>query len=192
MAKKCPFFPPCGAKSWGSGGAPPTNLILLRNQLAIGRARARRRGSRPRAPDGPPAPPPGPPAPLPGPLPGPHGGRLVGWLVVGVGVGRDWVLRRGYAVSQSAAQRREALNSDRFALCVLPSVVCPRCASPGGSRYRSHLLRDADRHRLLAIAHGTPMFPHSQCDVASFIRVFASRRSSLRCGLSLMLIVLRS
>ena len=32
MAKKCPFFPPCGAKSWGSGGAPPTNLILLRNQ----------------------------------------------------------------------------------------------------------------------------------------------------------------
>ena len=26
------FLPPCGAKLWGSGGAPPTNLILLRNQ----------------------------------------------------------------------------------------------------------------------------------------------------------------
>ena len=31
-AKKCTFLDPCGAKSWGSGGAPPTNLILLRNQ----------------------------------------------------------------------------------------------------------------------------------------------------------------
>ena len=28
------FFTPSGAKSWGSGGAPPTNLILLRNQCA--------------------------------------------------------------------------------------------------------------------------------------------------------------
>ena len=26
------FLGGCGAKSWGSGGAPPTNLILLRNQ----------------------------------------------------------------------------------------------------------------------------------------------------------------
>ena len=26
------FFGPCGAKSWGGGGAPPTTLILLRNQ----------------------------------------------------------------------------------------------------------------------------------------------------------------
>ena len=32
MAKNGAFFDPCGAKSWGSGGAPPTNLILLRNQ----------------------------------------------------------------------------------------------------------------------------------------------------------------
>ena len=30
--KKCPFLDPCGAKSRGSGGAPPTHLILLRNQ----------------------------------------------------------------------------------------------------------------------------------------------------------------
>jgi hypothetical protein len=30
--KKCPFFDPCGVKSRGSGGAPPTHLILLRNQ----------------------------------------------------------------------------------------------------------------------------------------------------------------
>ena len=32
MAKKWPFLAPCGAKSRGSGGAPPTHLILLRNQ----------------------------------------------------------------------------------------------------------------------------------------------------------------
>ena len=30
--KKWPFLGPCGAKSRGSGGAPPTHLILLRNQ----------------------------------------------------------------------------------------------------------------------------------------------------------------
>ena len=33
-AKNRQFLTPCGAKSWGSGGAPPTNLILLRNQCA--------------------------------------------------------------------------------------------------------------------------------------------------------------
>ena len=32
LAKNRQFLTPCGAKSWGSGGAPPTNLILLRNQ----------------------------------------------------------------------------------------------------------------------------------------------------------------
>ena len=31
-AKKWPFLHPCGAKSRGSGGAPPTHLILLRDQ----------------------------------------------------------------------------------------------------------------------------------------------------------------
>ena len=31
-AEKDHLFGPCGAKLWGSGGAPPTNLILLRNQ----------------------------------------------------------------------------------------------------------------------------------------------------------------
>ena len=40
MRKNCTFFPPCGAKSRGSGGAPPTTLILLRNQR---RPEARRR-----------------------------------------------------------------------------------------------------------------------------------------------------
>ena len=33
-AKNSPFWPPCGVKSRGSGGAPPTHLILLRNQRA--------------------------------------------------------------------------------------------------------------------------------------------------------------
>ena len=32
LAKNRQFLTPYGAKSWGSGGAPPTNLILLRNQ----------------------------------------------------------------------------------------------------------------------------------------------------------------
>ena len=31
-AKNSPFWPPCKVKSRGSGGAPPTHLILLRNQ----------------------------------------------------------------------------------------------------------------------------------------------------------------
>ena len=31
-AKKCPPEHPCGAKPRGGGGAPPTPLILLRNQ----------------------------------------------------------------------------------------------------------------------------------------------------------------
>ena len=49
-AEKDHLFGPCGAKLWGSGGAPPTNLILLRNQrpppegLAT-RARRRRHGT---------------------------------------------------------------------------------------------------------------------------------------------------
>ena len=43
--KKWPFLGPCGAKSRGSGGAPPTHLILLRNQRP-------RRASRPPAPTG--------------------------------------------------------------------------------------------------------------------------------------------
>ena len=38
-AKKWPFLDPCGAKSRGSGGAPPTHLILLRNQRSVARAR---------------------------------------------------------------------------------------------------------------------------------------------------------
>ena len=44
--KKWPFLGPCGAKSRGSGGAPPTHLILLRNQRASRRPSAahRRRG----------------------------------------------------------------------------------------------------------------------------------------------------
>ena len=42
-AKNVIFLTPSGAKLWGSGGAPPTNLILLRNQRRppVGSARAR-------------------------------------------------------------------------------------------------------------------------------------------------------
>ena len=38
-AKKWPFSDPCDAKSRGSGGAPPTHLILLRNQYEYYRER---------------------------------------------------------------------------------------------------------------------------------------------------------
>ena len=41
-SKKCPPDPPCGAKPRGGGGAPPTGLILLRNQRP---ARPRRRAA---------------------------------------------------------------------------------------------------------------------------------------------------
>ena len=53
--KNCPFSDPCDAKSRGSGGAPPTHLILLRNQRAppapgrpavLGGWRGARRGAR--------------------------------------------------------------------------------------------------------------------------------------------------
>ena len=41
--KKTPFLGACGAKLRGSGGAPPTNLILLRNQRLGTPRRARPR-----------------------------------------------------------------------------------------------------------------------------------------------------
>ena len=78
------FLPPSGAKSWGSGGAPPTNLILLRNQwLCVPRRDAPRPHDR-RRPPGPNPAPPGPARPRPAPW----------WVVVGGwrwggGVG-DW------------------------------------------------------------------------------------------------------
>ena len=43
LAKNRQFFAPYGAESRGSGGAPPTNLILLRNQRTPPRARPRAR-----------------------------------------------------------------------------------------------------------------------------------------------------
>ena len=63
------FLPPCGAKLWGSGGAPPTNLILLRNQrraALVRRAVAETDRERPRTaprPDPQQSPGPGPPSP---------------------------------------------------------------------------------------------------------------------------------
>lgn len=47
-AKNVIFLTPSGAKLWGSGGAPPTNLILLRNQFTVASSSGRPR--RPRAP----------------------------------------------------------------------------------------------------------------------------------------------
>ena len=44
-AKKCPPDPPCGAKPRGGGGAPPTPLILLRNQRRQRQDAARRRAA---------------------------------------------------------------------------------------------------------------------------------------------------
>ena len=60
------FLPPCGAKPWGSGGAPPTNLILLRNQRAGAVVRRRRDTRHVREPA---RPRPGPPRRSPGPRP---------------------------------------------------------------------------------------------------------------------------
>ena len=84
VAKSCDFLTPCGAQSWGSGGAPPTDLILLRNQRSSPRARA----SPPRS----------------GP-PGPPKSSTRVWLVwlwpvlavggVGVGWSPEWVVTRG-------------------------------------------------------------------------------------------------
>ena len=94
MAKNGAFFDPCGAKSWGSGGAPPTNLILLRNQRRP-RAPSRDRDDRPARATGGPIRHPNPALTQPiGPIPWPLVGRS---LVVGgwVGVGWfHWVLRR--------------------------------------------------------------------------------------------------
>ena len=54
--KICQFLTPCGAKSWGSGGAPPTTLILLRNQWSRALPVARRTASVPGPRSDPPAP----------------------------------------------------------------------------------------------------------------------------------------
>ena len=48
--KKCPPDPPCGAKPRGGGGAPPTGLILLRNQLPSESPRAAAAAASPTAP----------------------------------------------------------------------------------------------------------------------------------------------
>ena len=51
-SKKCPPEPPCGAKPRGGGGAPPTGLILLRNQRSARAEKAQRRHHRPHASSG--------------------------------------------------------------------------------------------------------------------------------------------
>ena len=121
------FFTPSGAKSWGSGGAPPTNLILLRNQR-----RARRRAAAvstrpdPRAPPRPPHPaPPGPPRPR-------------GWWLLVVG---GWVGDGGHQLERFSGGRRRASCSECapgeggvtsvFAGydCGVASLLCPRSSS---------------------------------------------------------------
>ena len=84
--KKVIFFAPCGAKLWGSGGAPPTNLILLRNQRLGTPARRHHAHAVRTTPGGHRTPNPRPTRPHPGPS---HRvGWLGGWrLAVGVGGG---------------------------------------------------------------------------------------------------------
>ena len=76
--KKVIFFDPSGAKLWGSGGAPPTNLILLHNQFGNSKrcaapaatprhARTTRNGPSGGPPGAPPATPPTRPPLLPSP-----------------------------------------------------------------------------------------------------------------------------
>lgn len=144
-AKNGQFLPPCGAKSWGSGGAPPTNLILLRNQTKSSEPRRRPSHARP----GPPARPRHPPTPRPpGPVVGGCRFRL-GWGSVGQGLGPPEGLRR----SQSVAQRREGLNSVcACSDCVLPvgrlpahscglgPAIAPRPCSLGAPRWSLSLL----------------------------------------------------
>ena len=109
------FLPPSGAKSWGSGGAPPTNLILLRNQF--------QRVRRATAAASPPRPAPGPPRRAP-PSPMVCGGVV--WLGVGVG-------RSAPTGSSGGSQRQSIWRPAQGGLnsvyassdCVLPSVVCP-------------------------------------------------------------------
>ena len=149
------FLPPCGAKSWGSGGAPPTNLILLRNQR-----QPAERPARPRT--GPARPGPGPPGAPPAPRPAP-------WLVVvGFGWGgvrsvRDWVLRRVCdAVRVSPSEGKDSTPSAHAPTASSLSVVCPRIravwdplslpdlahSAPLAGRYRSSIARFPRLRRL--------------------------------------------
>ena len=126
MAKKCPFFPPCGAKSWGSGGAPPTNLILLRNQLQAVRSLARAAPARAPAPR---RSHPGPPGALRRPPPSPRpvvGGCWWWWWGWGL-VGRGLQSSGGSAtlVIMPSNGGKVSTPIALRSICVLPSVVCP-------------------------------------------------------------------
>ena len=88
-AKNVIFLTPSGAKLWGSGGAPPTNLILLRNQRAASIASAvadhsRAGGRRTPRTRRTPAPRPTQAPPRPRPI------ALVGWLLAVGGWGGWW------------------------------------------------------------------------------------------------------
>jgi hypothetical protein len=110
------FLPPSGAKSWGSGGAPPTNLILLRNQFEYRRALRHTPPPSGRAPEAPP----GPTRPRPAPWWVVVGGWRWGGWCWGLGRG-DWRGTRG-SPEQHVAQRGRVylrlrrLRLRRFAL----------------------------------------------------------------------------
>ena len=138
------FLGGCGAKSWGSGGAPPTNLILLRNQwspctLSVARQDTSARGAPgawrgiaggvapalafgggpPEPASQAPAPPRAPPrAPIP-PLPSPSG-------VGGLASGRDY----SESGEESGVQRGERFTS------VYAGYDCGASLCPGYSRRR--------------------------------------------------------
>jgi hypothetical protein len=117
------FLPPSGAKSWGSGGAPPTNLILLRNQWLCCVRRPPPRDTLRQARRPAPRPQPGPTRP-PRPRPAPGWGVVGGWRWGGWcwGLeGGDWRGTRG-SPEQHVAQRGRVylrlrrLRLRRFAL----------------------------------------------------------------------------
>ena len=146
------FLGGCGAKSWGSGGAPPTNLILLRNQRCRPDPRARRdpvvrrrfgvgsrrrsavvaRRSRPpaRAPRSSQAPTP---APVPHPAPIPPLATRVEWF------GLASVATTARVGGESGVQRMERFTS------VYAGYDCGASLCPGYSRRRVDGARYRDR-----------------------------------------------
>ena len=123
MGQNRRFFDPYGAKSRGSGGAPPTNLILLRNQRQPAPSRPAHSDAV-RAPGSPPGP-----------------TQNLSPLPTG---GRHWVMRRAW--ESSCVQRGRvsppiALSLHLRRVAKLSSL-CPGCSG------RRESCRSGSRHRL--------------------------------------------